>query len=972
MVATTEKLNILVTFRNAAKTGLGRLKQDLRGVGTSARGAAKGTKALYGSLAAIAGILAGGALLGSAIKTFADFDDNMRAAGAVTGATKDQLDLMTQAAERMGRETRYTAAQSASALRFLGMAGFEAAEATAALPDVLNLAAAGALDLGTAADITTNIMAGFGLEVEQLSRVNDVLVSAFTGANVNLIEIGEAFKFVGPIAKGVGADFEDLIAAIGKLGDAGLKGTIAGTSLKNAIDALLVPTAKEAELMGQLEARMGGVALKIRDSEGDFIGFASIIEQLEKAGLRGEEALQLFGMRAGPGMAALMNQGSIALRKMAEDLRNAEGEAKRIADEMEAGIGGSIRRTISVYESLKIQIGRTFSPEIEEVMVNLRNTMRALAEQFKQLAEDGTIAQWGENTITVINALTWSLGKAAHAASFLIGSYKAAFLAIKGDMAGAQREVDNYVKSINKLFGGIVIFGDGEGAPDDAKTVVGKITQAMYDELEAEAAAAAAGGGPIAKGGKKLGDALAKQIVSVPSLQAEMRAGLMRLGAILKQEATAVESQYAKKLISLDEYYSERARIIEAKTVAELEVLRTKESRERDVSKKEILQAQIFVKEKELQTALLALSQERFDEEKNLDKKKIAEIDKLNRLKLKAEKAFRDQKLRIREEGKTLFEAELEKESAALQTRHINELLVVNKYHQEVLQALRDRGATELEIFQATEDQKAAILQQKQLQQQEQDQLQITQMMKVSEYRLNNFKTIASGMSDIFSSLYEMTGKQSKELFYLAKAAAVAEATINIAQGVTKALAQGGIFGIATGALVAAAGAVQIGMILSQGLAEGGEVQGSSPHSKADNIGIRATAGEFMQPVAAVSDFGKSFMELIRTSAPTETIMGALLQRKKGGNGLAYTTPTSIAVGKGGAYADGGAIKSGNSAYGSGAGGKEEKQSFNIINVVDPKMLEQFNVSNPGQRSIVNAIGANIFEIRQMVFNNQG
>jgi len=248
----TNEVDINIRVNDKASAKIKNVNKELTNTGKAGNTASAGIGKMLGPIAAaivsfqtlkraITGI-------GDAIKLFANFDDTMRKVQAVTKASDSQMKTMADTAKKLGETTRYSASQAAEALSFLGMAGFSAEEATAALSDVMNLAAAGGLDLGQAADIATNILSGFGLEVEQLSRVNDVLAEAFTGSNTTLAELGEGFKYVGPIAKGVGANFEDLIASMGKLGDSGVKASLAGTTLRGVIDALFNPTREEALL----------------------------------------------------------------------------------------------------------------------------------------------------------------------------------------------------------------------------------------------------------------------------------------------------------------------------------------------------------------------------------------------------------------------------------------------------------------------------------------------------------------------------------------------------------------------------------------------------------------------------------------------------------------------------------------------------------------------------------------------------
>ena len=471
-----EELDIVVKFNDKASKGVKSFNKNLDNVDKKATKAAKGISSLYSSIVGLTGVVAGGAFLASSVSTFADFDDNMRAAGAVTNATSKELENMTEVAKKMGEETRYSASQSAEALKFLGMAGFTATMATEALPGVLNLAAAGGLDLATAADIATNVLTSFGMEVEDLAEVNDVLAKTFTSSNTDLIEFGEAFKMVGPIAKGVGGDFTDLSASIGMLGNAGIKGTMAGTALKNALDSLLAPTAKESALMADLSLRIGGAGLQVKDAEGNFIGFTSIMEQLEKAGLKGDEALKAFGMRAGPAMVALLNQGSAGLIKLKQDLDDAGGTADRIANQMEAGLGGAIRETISMLEGVKIALGDALDEEIIEFLDQFKLILGSIIGEIKELSNLGFFEQWGNAAVWILTSLSDAAVGAYNRITSLALLLNVFALAQTGNFKGAKMAWDDFVSSIDSAD---KVFGQHREELEDTQVVMKKITKEM-------------------------------------------------------------------------------------------------------------------------------------------------------------------------------------------------------------------------------------------------------------------------------------------------------------------------------------------------------------------------------------------------------------------------------------------------------------------------------------------------------------
>lgn len=356
-------------------------KQSVEGLGQTAKKTNQGMGLLNATTITLtATIFALSKAVRLVTATFVEFDDTMRIVGAVSNATASQLDDLTSTARKMGATTRFTATQAAEGLRFLAQAGFEVEESMGALPGVLQLASAGALDLGQAADIATNILTGFGRAVDELGDVNDVLVTTFTSTNTNLVELGEAFKLVAPVASAVGSEFNDLSAALGLLANAGLKGTLAGTSLRGSIDALLNPTKQEAVFMEELSDRIGGVGLQVRNAEGNFVGFLSIIKQLEVAGLKGDEALKLFGLRAGPGIAALVNQGSEALEELIISLDESGGTAARIATQMEAGLGGALRELNSAFTELILTIGDDLAPALLGILKALTGLIRAVSK----------------------------------------------------------------------------------------------------------------------------------------------------------------------------------------------------------------------------------------------------------------------------------------------------------------------------------------------------------------------------------------------------------------------------------------------------------------------------------------------------------------------------------------------------------------------------------------------------------------
>lgn len=344
------------------------------------------------------------AMGGAILNTSGNFEQGMNKVRALTGAAGDDLDTMREQAKQLGSTTKFSATEAADAMGFLAMAGFESNQIVSAMPSVLELAAAANLDLASSADITSNILSGYGLEVEQLGAANDALVATLTNTNVDLSMLGEAFKFVGPVAKGAGVDFNEAAAAIGLLGNAGIQGGMAGTSLRGAISRLIKPTGEAADTLEAL-------GIEALDSSGNLKPLDNIIQQLEESGATTADMMTIFGQRAGPAMMALVEQGSDALRDLTGTLEESGGTAGDIAAIQMEGFKGGMVELKSAAEGLMIAFGESgmleaftgFANKITEVLRNLTQTNPEILRMITIVA--GLAAAFGPLLIFVAKIL---------------------------------------------------------------------------------------------------------------------------------------------------------------------------------------------------------------------------------------------------------------------------------------------------------------------------------------------------------------------------------------------------------------------------------------------------------------------------------------------------------------------------------------------------------------------------------------
>jgi len=302
------------------------------------------------------------------------FDSAMSKVNALTGSidtSSDKWSKFKDTIENVGKTTEFTASQAADAATFMAMAGFKLQDIEGGLRDVTNLATVGFTDLGTAADITTNIMTGFGLSVKDLVMVNDSLVATFTSSNVTLSMLGETMKYVAPVAHAVGWSLQQVAAAAGLLGNAGIQGSMAGTSMRMALVQLLSPSDKAKDVISKLGVNM-------YDASGNIRPLVDILHELETAGASTSDVMTIFGSRAGTSMLALLGQGSAVLQSYTDEIYNADGATTKMAETIRSNMGNTLAQTNSRLQSIQIEIGTALYPVILELSNLMADTIAPL------------------------------------------------------------------------------------------------------------------------------------------------------------------------------------------------------------------------------------------------------------------------------------------------------------------------------------------------------------------------------------------------------------------------------------------------------------------------------------------------------------------------------------------------------------------------------------------------------------------
>lgn len=330
-----------------------------------------------------------------ATKTFADFDDAMRAVGAVSQATTEQLKSMTDVAKMLGATTSFTAVQVAQLMTELGRAGFKPDQINAMTGAVMDMARATGTDATLASGIMAASIRQFSLDATDATRVADVLTKA-ANATFNSVEsLGEALKYAGPVAAELGLSLEDTVAILGTLGNVGIQGSEAGTALRRlgVISAATGEKLKEIFDINNIDATGELKPLvQIMDEIGRSIENLPTAEKVTKM----NEAFGLLGITS----ASVLTRTAGSTADLARELKNADGTAAKAAKNMDAGLGGAIRIILSAVEGLQIALGKALSGSIQRVT----DTMTALISR----ATEWVAAN--EDTVTTLAAVTLATG----------------------------------------------------------------------------------------------------------------------------------------------------------------------------------------------------------------------------------------------------------------------------------------------------------------------------------------------------------------------------------------------------------------------------------------------------------------------------------------------------------------------------------------------------------------------------------
>ena len=370
-------------------TTMGTVSKALSGLGSAAATAGK-----VAAVAAGAAATAMGAFAKSAVDVGMEFDQSMSQVAATMGKTVDEIGDLRQLAMDMGAKTAFSATQAAEALNYMALAGYDAETSTKMLPNVLNLAAAGGMELATASDMITDSQSALGLTIEQTSALVDQMAAASSKSNTSVAQLGEAILTVGGTAQYMAGGTEELATVLGVLADNGIKGSEGGTHLRNMLLSLSSPTTDAQKTLDAL-------GVSVFDAEGNMRSFSAIFPELNAAmsAMTDQERLDafstIFNSRDIASATALLGTTTERWEELGDAILNSKDAAEMMANTQLDNLAGDITLWNSALEGAQIVLSDQLTPSLREFVQFGADGLGRVTDAFKEGGLSGAMSALG-------------------------------------------------------------------------------------------------------------------------------------------------------------------------------------------------------------------------------------------------------------------------------------------------------------------------------------------------------------------------------------------------------------------------------------------------------------------------------------------------------------------------------------------------------------------------------------------------
>lgn len=377
--------------------------------GSGLRSAARvGAVALAGATTAAVGFA------GSSVRAGADFDSAMSQVAATMNTTVDQIQNLRDFAQEMGSTTAFSATQSAEALNYMALAGYDAETSMNMLPTVLNLAASGGIDLARASDMVTDASSALGLSIDQTSVMVDQMAMAAASSNTSVEQLGDALLTLGATGANAAGGTNELATIFGVLADNGIKGAEGGTHLRNMILSLTNPTNTAGDALEEL-------GIQVYDSEGNMRNMIDVIYEFQQAteSMTAEERDsvigQIFNRADMASVNALLNTSIERYDELSGALDNAAGSAGQMADTQLDNLAGDVTIFQSALEGAQIALSDALTPTLREFVQMGTEGLSSVTQGFQEGGLEGAmqaLGTWLSGALTKIVEMTPTIVRA--------------------------------------------------------------------------------------------------------------------------------------------------------------------------------------------------------------------------------------------------------------------------------------------------------------------------------------------------------------------------------------------------------------------------------------------------------------------------------------------------------------------------------------------------------------------------------
>ena len=409
-----------------------------------------GTIAKVGAAAVGAATAAVGAFAVTSLKVGAEFDTAMSQVAATSGKTMQQLndDVHTvmagneqftgnlrEFAEYLGSTTAFSATQAAEALNYMALAGYDAQTSMEVLPSVLDLAAAGGLELGTASDMVTDALSALGLGASDAEGFVDVLAKTSSSSNTSVAQLGEAILTVGANAKDMAGGMvqlkdgttvatsstTELATALGLMANVGIKGSEGGTHLRNILLSLEAPTGKSAKLLRELGVNVFDTDGNMRNLNDIMVDLNSSMDHLS-AKERTNAISKIFNKTDIAAASALLDSAGESWDELALKIEESGGAASQMAATQLDNLNGSVTLFKSALEGLQITVSEALSPTLKEFVDFGSSAVSAITEGFKTGDVKGAMNEVGKAAEQLLGMLVEQIPEFLNAGMELLGA----------------------------------------------------------------------------------------------------------------------------------------------------------------------------------------------------------------------------------------------------------------------------------------------------------------------------------------------------------------------------------------------------------------------------------------------------------------------------------------------------------------------------------------------------------------------